>query len=112
MQIGCAVGRFHWCISDEIFEKIEQADTFLVFGTRDYGENTGNPASTYYEARFAQNARKRILLIQMMPWDEKFDHLTARVLFGMNDLALSWMEEAPMPDSLPDDIIAALGDEA
>eukprot|EP01047_Picozoa_sp_COSAG01_P083022 COSAG01_NODE_17200_length_1170_cov_12.417367_2_plen_369_part_01 len=95
-------------ISDEIFAKIEEADTFLVFGTRNYGENTGNPASTYYEAKFAQNAQKRILLIQMMPWDEKFDHLTARVLFGMNRLTLDWQLGAPMPPDLPAMIVRAL----
>eukprot|EP01047_Picozoa_sp_COSAG01_P087317 COSAG01_NODE_20040_length_974_cov_1.698286_2_plen_245_part_01 len=95
-------------ISDQVFEKIEQADTFLVFGTRHYGENTGNPASTYREAKFAQSAGKRILLIQMMPWEEKFDHLTARVLFGMNRLTLDWQLGSPMPSDLPAQIVRAL----
>ena len=33
-------------IDTEVFGGIERADTFLVFGTKTYGEDTGNPAST------------------------------------------------------------------
>ena len=49
-----------------------------------------------------------MILLRMISWDMRFEHLQARVLFGMNDLVLSWMEEAPMPETLPDDIAAAL----
>jgi len=31
-------------ITQEVFEAIEQAEAFLVFGTEDYGEKTDNPA--------------------------------------------------------------------
>lgn len=41
-------------IDTEVFSGIEFCDTFLVFGTAEYGEDTGNPASTFYESKFAQ----------------------------------------------------------
>ena len=31
-------------ITQEVFESIEQAEAFLVFGTKNYGEKTGNTA--------------------------------------------------------------------
>ena len=34
-------------IDEKVFSTIEHCDTFLVFGTHDYGEDTGNSASTY-----------------------------------------------------------------
>lgn len=44
----------------------------------------------------------------MIPFEAQFEHMQARVMFGMNDLVLSWMEEMPMPQSLPDDILNSL----
>ena len=44
----------------------------------------------------------------MTPWEEEFDHITGRVLFGRNELALSWVIGEPMPEDLPDHIINAL----
>ena len=95
-------------ITDEVFEWIEYADTFLVFGTRDYGEDTGNPASSCAESKYAQNQKKRIILIRMIPWEEDFQHLQARVLFGQNKLTLEWQLGTPMPPFLCQQIIDAL----
>ena len=95
-------------ISTEVFEWIEWADTFLVFGTANYGEDTGNPASSCMEAKYAQNERKRIILLRMIPWNAKHDHLQARVLFGMNSLTLEWQPGARMPITLVEDIVRAL----
>ena len=64
---------------------------------------------TYYESEYARNAGKKMILLRMIGWNAKFEHLQARVLFGMNELVLSWKEEEPMPPSLPDDIVASLG---
>ena len=120
-------------INEEVFESIEHAEAFLVFGTSNYGEKTANPACepprlaplglsclstashlrvrrcTYYESEYARNAGKKMILLRMIDWNAKFEHLQARVLFGMNELVLSWKEEEPMPPSLPDDIVASLG---
>jgi hypothetical protein len=41
-------------IDTEVFSGIEFCDSFLVFGTAGYGEDTGNPASTFFESKFAQ----------------------------------------------------------
>lgn len=96
-------------INHEVFESIEQAEAFLVFGTSNYGEKTANPACTYFESEYARNSGKKVILLRMIPWEgASFEHTQARVMFGMNDLALSWMEGTPMPEDLPNDIIAAL----
>ena len=84
----------------------------MVFGTSNYGEKTANPACTYFESEYARNAGKKMILLRMIPWDQQFDHLQARVMFGMNSLALSWMEEMPMPGDLVDSIVAALEGDA
>jgi hypothetical protein len=95
-------------ISDEVFEWIEHADTFLVFGTQHYGEDTGNPASSCAEAKYAQNQGKRMILIRMIPWEQEFEHLQARVMFGMNRLTLEWQLGEPMPLTLSHQIVNAL----
>eukprot|EP01052_Picozoa_sp_SAG31_P009221 SAG31_NODE_480_length_15108_cov_56.073423_10_plen_673_part_00 len=95
-------------ISDEVFEWIEHADSFLVFGTHHYGEDTGNPASSCAEAKYAQYQGKRIILLRMIPWEQEFDHLQARVMFGQNKLTLDWQIGAAMPPLLCEQIVRAL----
>merc|ERR1711871_1098665 len=79
-------------IDANVFGGIEKADTFVVFGTVDYGENTGNPACTYYESKFAQSYGKRIILLRMIPFGVQFEQLQARQLFGVNTLSLEWIQ--------------------
>ena len=97
-------------ISTTVFEGIEQAEAFLVFGTKDYGKDTGNPASTYFEAEYARNKYpKKILLLRMIQFNEEFEHPQARILFGMNDLSLGpWIPGNEMPPELVDEIKEAL----
>eukprot|EP01047_Picozoa_sp_COSAG01_P046686 COSAG01_NODE_4404_length_5060_cov_11.077202_2_plen_1099_part_01 len=95
-------------ISKEVFAAIEHAETFLVFGTHHYGEDTGNPASSCREAKFAENLGKRIILLRMHPWNQPYEHLQARVMFNMNLLTLEWMPGQPMAPTLPTDIAKAL----
>ena len=95
-------------ISTQVFLWIEYADTFLVFGSQNYGEDTGNPASTHAESKYAQNLQKRIVLLRMIPWDAQFDHLQGRVMFGMNQLTLDWPSGTPMPPDLVGNICAAI----
>eukprot|EP01047_Picozoa_sp_COSAG01_P000879 COSAG01_NODE_17_length_39991_cov_30.596160_38_plen_128_part_00 len=95
-------------ISQEVFAGIERASTFLVFGTKHYGEDTGNPASSYEEAKYAQNEQKHIILLRMIGWEEEFDHLTARVLFGKNKLEMQWLPGEPMPTTLVRDIVTSI----
>eukprot|EP01052_Picozoa_sp_SAG31_P041598 SAG31_NODE_6350_length_2052_cov_1.145929_1_plen_578_part_01 len=95
-------------ITDEVFEWIEHADTFLVFGTKDYGEDTGNPASSYAEAKYAQHQGKRVILIRMIPWEQEFEHLQARVMFGQNKLTLDWQLGASMPPMLCEQLVNAI----
>eukprot|EP01051_Picozoa_sp_SAG22_P016647 SAG22_NODE_2392_length_2623_cov_5.797544_4_plen_82_part_00 len=41
-------------ISKEVFNSIKNAGAFLVFGTSDYGVDTGNPTCTAHELKYAQ----------------------------------------------------------
>ena len=49
-------------IDTEVFGWIAKCDAFLVFGTQDYGEDTGNQACTFYEYKFAFSKKKPIIL--------------------------------------------------
>ena len=44
----------------------------------------------------------------MIPFDEEFEHLQARMLFGMNKFQISWELGKPMPPDLPDRIVEAM----
>ena len=95
-------------IDTEVFSAIEACDTFLVFGTSGYGEDTGNQSSTFYESKYAHGKNKRIILIRMIPYDAEYEHLQGRVMFGMNKLTLTWLEGEPMPATIVTDILKAL----
>eukprot|EP01047_Picozoa_sp_COSAG01_P077265 COSAG01_NODE_13854_length_1526_cov_5.946741_1_plen_317_part_01 len=88
---------------------IEASDTFVIFGSAKYGENTGNMACTYYESKFAWDRKKRIILIRMIPFDQEFEFEQARFLFGLNMLVIPWLIGTPMPADLPDQILRAMG---
>jgi hypothetical protein len=98
-------------IDTSVFTELEHADTFLVFGTSHYGEDTGNQASTFYESKYAVDRKKRIILLRMIPYGQDFEHLQARVMFGMNKLSLYWVLGQPMPLTLVDDIARAIDGE-
>lgn len=95
-------------ICEEVFTSIEQAEAFMVFGTINYGEKTDNPACTFYECQYALDRQKKIILLRMTPWEKDFEHVQARRMFGMNELALSWMDGAPMTTELVNSIVEAL----
>ena len=44
----------------------------------------------------------------MIPFDEEFEHLQARMLFGMNKFQIFWELGTPMPPDLPDRIVEAM----
>ena len=48
--------------ADTMLRRIEHCDSFIVFGSEHYGEDTGNSASTYYESKFAEGQQKKIIL--------------------------------------------------
>lgn len=79
--------------------------------TGDYGEDTGNPASTYHEVQFWQCSptRKPLIRVRVIPWDVGFETLTARRLFASNDLILNWIRGEPLPVGLVGEILTALG---
>jgi ABC-type branched-subunit amino acid transport system substrate-binding protein/ABC-type proline/glycine betaine transport system substrate-binding protein len=93
------------CIFRCVFETIKYCDTFIVFGSARYGQNTGNPACTYCEYHFAHNNRKRIIAIRLIPQSEQFEELQAQVIFSMNSLFLDWNNGV---DSVADDIVRAM----
>ena len=95
-------------IDAAVIDGIEHCDTFIVFGSQKYGEDTGNNACTYYESKFAKDRNKRIILIRMIPFDAEFEFSQARFMFGLNKLALPWMLGTPMPVDLVDKILEAM----
>jgi hypothetical protein len=99
-------------ISTEVFAWIEFAHAFLAFGTSNYGEDTGNPASSCAECKYAQNLGKMTILLRMIPWDAHFEHLQARVAFGMNKLTLFWLPGTPLPPDVVEAIVHALDPES
>eukprot|EP01043_Picozoa_sp_COSAG02_P000852 COSAG02_NODE_17_length_55377_cov_106.402258_32_plen_634_part_00 len=96
-------------IDKEVYQWIEHCETFFVFGTKNYGEDTGNSACTYNEVKFAQAKRKTIILLRMIPWEDEFEELQARVLFNRNMLTLEWQQGQPMPQSLVGEVLKAIG---
>ena len=106
MIVNMAAGRD---IDTTVFEGIESCGTFLVFGSAKYGEDTGNQACTYYEYKHAFAKKKRIVLLRMIPFDQEFEELQARVIFNANRLVLPWMVGQAMPLDLPLRIVDALG---
>ena len=95
-------------IDKEVYEWIEHCHAFLAFGTKNYGEDTGNSACTYNEVKFAQAKKKNIILLRMIPWEEEFEELQARVLFNRNMLTLEWQQGQAMPPSLVGEILKAM----
>ena len=94
---------------EEVYQWIEHCNTFFVFGTHHYGEDTGNSACTYKEVKFAQGNGKHIVLLRMIPWaTQDFDHLQARVLFKQNMLTLEWQTGTPMPEGLVAEVVKAV----
>ena len=96
-------------IDREVFSEIVYAETFVVLGSKHYGQDTGNQASTFYESKFARGKKKRIILIRMIPFDEEFVELQAQIIFGMNNLELYWKVGTPMPPELPVQIMEGMG---
>jgi hypothetical protein len=100
-------------IKNEVFKEIEYSGTFIAFGSKNYGEDTGNSASTYKESQYVENlkgkSKKRIIRIRMIPFDEDFAHLQGRTFFGMNDMVLNWELGTPMPPDLPVQIMEGMG---
>ena len=95
-------------IDKSVIDGIEHCDTFIVFGSAKYGEDTGNAACTYYESKFAQSQKKRVILIRMIPFDQEFEFPQARFLFGHNKLELPWILGTPMPVDLTAKIVEAM----
>ena len=95
-------------IDQAVIDGIEHCSTFVVFGSKHYGQDTGNPACTYYESKFAQSLQKRIILIRMIPFDEKFEQPQARFMFGLNKLEIPWLLGTPMPADLPEKVAEAM----
>ena len=44
----------------------------------------------------------------MIPFGADFEHLQARMLFGMNKFQILWELGTPMPAELPDRIVEAM----
>ena len=72
-------------IHNEVFRALEYATTFIALGSKHYGEETGNSASTFFESRYVQNLpagkKKKIIRVRLIPFEEEFAHLQGRTFF-------------------------------
>ena len=51
----------------------------------------------------------RVLVpLRMIPWDQDFTFVAGQVLFGCNDLCLTWIKGEPMPDDIVPKTLSAL----
>lgn len=120
-------------ITTTVFETMAKCDAFIAMATKDYGEDTGNPAATFHEVRvwreqhtpkpliplrmvhhcarpsFPIGSRILLLFGSQIPWSDTYDHEAARSLFSANLLALTWIKGEPLPDGLVDDVLRGLG---
>jgi len=103
-------------INANVFPAIARCDAFLVFGTSDYGQDTGNPASTWHEYVTAKNLQRKIIPLRMIGEEEEFEHELARQIFNPNAtlpgrpniMAATWIEGDPIPDTLVDEIVRSM----
>ena len=62
-----------------------------------------------YKQKPVRDKKGKVLVpLRMIPWDDEFDHIRARVLFNTNKLTLTWILGDPMPENLVADIVGAL----
>ena len=52
--------------------------------------------------------KKKIILLRMIPFGQDFEHLQARVMFGMNKMTLYWELGQTMPADLVGAIVKAV----
>ena len=84
---------------DKIADGIDRCDVFVVFGTENYGENTGNPICSHEEFEFAKSESKSIAHIKMCP---KFKTANIR----MRLMSTIWKDQSEGAETLCDWIIA------
>jgi len=93
-------------INLHVFPLMEACHAFLAFGSMEYGEDTGNPASTHHEvAYFETHCKGRTLIpLRMIPFSETHEHTTAKRIFKVNDLQLEWIKGTALPSGLAEEI--------
>ena len=82
-------------IDQEVFAWLNHCKCMLAFGTDRYGQDTGNPACTYREMKYAQCTSKKVILLKMTN-HFKFD-LAKQVFCSKEHTVLEWMQGTPMP---------------
>ena len=51
---------------------------------------------------------KCLIPLRMIPWEEDFTFVAGQVMFGCNDLCLTWIKGEPMPSDTVPRIVGAL----
>ena len=87
--------------------ELDTCTAFVVFGCKDYGEDTGTPCCTYQEHSYwtSHNPVGTVIPIRMA---DVFRHPGARHIFTRNTLAIDWRRGDPMPGNLPEEILNVL----
>jgi hypothetical protein len=78
------------------WQGVIQQSMHLNSGNNNNNNNHDNKSGVSMTAQAMAEARPLIPL-RMIDFNDRFDSLAARVLFGVNSLSLQWMLGAPMP---------------
>ena len=88
---------------DDIAEGVANCDVFVVFGTLNYGEDTGNPMCSFNEFNYAKAEGKTMAWLNMNDGKMGFDKLKgqATIMMGLqgviykmwkkNDETVDWI---------------------
>lgn len=101
-------------IDGSVFERMEKCKRIIVFGCKRYAENTHNTAATFNEIMYYRNTlqkppynRPEPVLLRLC---SRFNHRDTRVLFGRNQMQMSWTRgRKNVPEEVLEDILYQLG---
>jgi len=93
-------------INGHVFPLMEKCHAFLAFGGMEYGEDTGNKASTHHEVLHWEGYCKDrpMIPLRMIPFSEDHRHTTARRVFNPDNSQLLWLKDTPLPSGLAAEI--------
>jgi hypothetical protein len=80
---------------DDIAEGVANCDAFVVFGTANYGENTGNPMCSFNEFNYAKAEGKTMAWINMNGGKMEFNELKgqATIMMGLQGVIYKMWEQ-------------------
>ena len=95
-------------IDEAVFRALRSSDYFISSGTKEYGKDSGNPASSaeevqYWSGSYAKRGKMRPILVRMIPFSAEFKHSAADRLFNVDgNLQVLWLPKGndPCPNEI------------